>query len=535
MILEKFYPFTKQLKWLLIAAPLLTIISIGYQPLRIMVEQQRLFYQIDQMARNTRQDEDSTRPFDPWQDLIPLNSSEGRAVAQQALIEAQHLVTVTPYNTEAFRHLGRAAILADQPDIAISAFSRAVEQRPDSPLIWFELGIAYEQLAPSEMVGLTSLYPDEIPWEWLGPPPVTQEWSLSLAPTTSSDWWIPITPIKRTVFVDNQITFRTTLPTNPVVLSFWVSDYRNETAVYNVTLNKELIRTFTIPPAADIPSWHHVHVDMSSWGGQTATITLSTNSSQPGWGELQLIDRTAIACIQVDCLQRATAAWAQGGFTATDFLQTGMVAFRQKQYAEALRWFTRAAISGADVASTVWYTRYLMTNESDALIQSVTFDRGWNSAEMRLRAWVRWASILHDAQRFAEVERGLRHVLDTTAQDDRSVDWLLSEVYRRLGVALWVQDRPGEALPFAMKAVELNDRSVWAHIHYGKILYFSDPGQVHQTEQAFAKALALDSRPQIWLNLIGFWKWVKESERAIALCRQAQRQGLSEEIQSECK
>lgn len=535
MILERFYPFTKQLKWLLIAALLLTTISIGYQPLRRVVEQQRLFYQIDQMARNTRQDEDRTRPFDPWQDLIPLNSPEERAAAQQALIEGQHLVAVTPYNTEAFRHLGRVAILAGRPDIAISAFSRAVEQRPNSPLIWFELGIAYEQLAPSEMVGLTSLYTDEIPWEWLGLPPAIQEWLLPLAPTTSSDWWMPSEPIKRTVFVDDQMTFRTTLPTDPVVLSFWVSDHGDRTTAYSVILNDELIGTFTFPVSVTTQSWHHVHVDLSSWAGQMVTITLSTNSSQPGWGELRLIDRTAVACIQVDCLQRATAAWYQGGFTATDFLQTGMVSFRQRQYDEALRWFTRAAISGADVTSTMWYTRYLMTNESDALIQSVTFDRGWNSSEMRLRAWVRWASILHDAQRFAEVERGLRYVLDTTAQDDRSVYWLLSEVYRRLGVALWLQDRPEEALPYAMKAVELNDQSVWAHIHYGKILYFADPGQVHQTEQAFANALALDSRPQIWLNLIGFWKWVKESERAIALCRQAQQQGLSEEVQPECK
>jgi tetratricopeptide (TPR) repeat protein len=502
----------------------------------LIVTEYQSLYRIEQLISLSLQIEGHTPPYDPWRDVYQLTNGDARSVAQQALSAAQRQVAITPAKPELDRLMGRAAILAGQPTDAIAAYSRAVRQRPASSLLWFELGMAYEQLILSETIAvLSDVQPETISWEWIKPPLAMQEGAFPLASTETPDWWTPAGPIRRTVFVGDQIVFRITLPTDPVILSFWVSDHRDKTTTYNVILNNELIGTFTFPVSATAQSWHHGHVDVSPWAGQAVTITLLTDSPQAGWGELRLIDRTAIACIQVDCLQRATAAWAQGGFTATDFLQTGMVAFRQKQYAEALRWFTRATISGADVASTIWYTRYLMTNESDDLIQSVTFDRGWNSSEMRLRAWVRWASILHDAQRFAEVERGLRHVLDTTAQDDRSVDWLLSEVYRRLGVALWVQDRPGEALPFAMKAVELNDRSVWAHIHYGKILYFSDPGQVHQTEQAFAKALALDSRPQIWLNLIGFWKWVKESERAIALCRQAQRQGLSEEIQSECK
>ncbi len=528
MILERFYPFTKQLKWLLIAALLLTTISIGYQPLRIMFEQQRLFYQIDQMARNTRQDEDSTRPFDPWQDLVPLTTPEGRAAAQQALIEAQHLVAVTPYNTEAFRHLGRAAILAGRPDIAIYAFSRAVEQRPNSPLIWFELGIAYEQLAPVRMLkALTTSLLDGSDRAWLPPQPTRQKWSLPVR-AMPSNWWVP-TEISRTVVTSDQMALSLTLPIEPALLSFWMGTLTSQPAVYRVILDGEVIGTFELSASAQ--GWHHGYIDLAPWAGQAVVITLQTDSSVAGLGDLRIIDQAAIECISVDCLQRAVAAWRKGGFSADDFLHAGTVAFRQKQYDDALRWFERAAMFDVDVVSVIFYIQYLLRNDIDELANSVTIDSGWPDNFIRMRAWSAWGKVLLSQNQSLESERVFRKLIE---MNEAAPDWFLSDVYRDIGLSLWRQQRLQEALPYFSKAISLNPRNVAAHFDYGKVLYLIDPENITQTEQSFIVGIEIHPHPKNWAKIINFWERVKKPEYKARWCERARMNGLNSEALSDC-
>lgn len=533
VITGRLYPFHQQVRWLFIILLLVVVSGLSYQSLRSLVEQHRLFHRVEQLTLNSLQIEGHESSYDPWRDLAPLTTAEGRAVAQQALIEARHLAATAPYDTEVLRWLGRTALLAGQPDIAVAAFSQAVAQRSDSPLIWFELGMAYEQLAPAHVVeALTFDQPDKTRWEWLPSPPTQQDWSLPVTATEPSDWWVPAEPITRTVFANEQLALRITLPAQPVVLSFWMGTPTAQPTTYRVMLDGEVVGTFEL--SAPEQGWHYGYIDLAPWAGQTVSITLQASSATAGWGDLRLIDQAAVICIRHDCLQRAAAAWQQGGFTADDFLHRGTVAFRQKQYEEALRWYGRVAMMGSDTTSTRWYTRYLITDEQELLDQNIASDLGWINSELRLRAWLRWTTLLHEEQRFAEVEQGLQHLIVTTPDIDPSTTRLWSEVYRFLALSLWGQKRAAEAIPYAAKAVELNERSTWAHIHYGKILYIADPDQVHLTEQAFAKALALDPHPAIWRNLIGFWRLVKEPERAAALCRQAQQQGLAEEVQQEC-
>lgn len=533
MIAGRLYPFNQQVRWLFIILLLAVISGLSYQPLHTLMEQHQLFHQVEQLTLNSLQIEGRASSYDPWRDPVTLTTTEGRTVAHQALTEAQRLAATAPYDTEALRQLGRTALLAGQPDIAVAAFSQAVAQRSDSPLIWFELGIAYEQLAPAHIVGtLTFAQPDETHWEWLPSPPTQQDWSLPVAMTEPTTWWLPSEPITRTVFTNEQFALRITLPAQPVVLSFWMGTPTAQLATYRVMLDGEVAGTFEL--SAPEQGWHYGYIDLTPWAGQTVSITLQTSSATAGWGDLRLINQAVLACIRHDCLQRAAAAWQQGGFTAADFLHRGTVAFRQKQYEEALRWYGRVAMMGGDTTSTRWYIRYLITNERELLDRSVASDQGWINSELRLRAWLRWAALLHEEQNFAEVEQGLQYLIMTTHDIDPSTTRLWSDVYRFLALSLWAQDRAAEALPYATKAVELNEQSTWAYIHYGKILYIADPDQVYLTEQAFAKALALDPHPAIWRNLIGFWRWVKEPERAAALCRQAQQQGLAEEVQQEC-
>ncbi|MGQ9787554.1 MAG: tetratricopeptide repeat protein [Anaerolineae bacterium] len=533
MIPKRFHSFSQYFKWLLIATLIIAPVSLGYQ-LNIMVEQHRLFAQIDHLARTPRQSEENTLPYDPWRDLTPLTTPEERAVAQQLLIEAQRLATATPYNSEAPRQLGRAAILAGRPDIAIAAFSDAVKKRPDSTLTWFELGMAYEQFAPAHVVTtLISPQTDDQVWEWLPPQPNWQEWRLPVRAEPSS-WWVAAEPVARTVVTNEHLALQVTLPTAPVVLSFWMGTPTTQPATYQVMLDGKVIGSFTL--SSSDQGWRYGYVDLAPWAGQTVVVTLQTNTPTAGWGDLRIVDPTTIDCLRVDCLHRAAAAWRQGGFTANDFIHAGAVAFRQQRYDESLRWFERAASLGGDVASTVWYVHFVNTNDREALMQSIALDRGWINVEFRLRAWSKWADFLHAGeQRFAEVEQGLRHLIETTSEIEPQHNRMLSEIYRRLALAVWSQGRATDALPYAETAIELNEWSPWAHIHYGKILYFADPERIHHVEQAFATALALEPNPSIWRNLIGFWRWVKDEERAKALCQQALQQGLTEEVQQECR
>jgi tetratricopeptide (TPR) repeat protein len=122
----------------------------------------------------------------------------------------------------------------------------------------------------------------------------------------------------------------------------------------------------------------------------------------------------------------------------------------------------------------------------------------------------------------------------TECPDSPAFSHLLSEMYRILGLSQAGQGKMDEAVSSLRKAVELNDQSTWAHIHYGKILYLSDPNLAPQTDREFDIALEQDSRIEIWRNLIEFWRWVGDSERAHRLCERANGIGLSGELTKEC-
>lgn len=106
MIAGRLYPFHQHVRWLFIILLLVVISGLGYQPLRSVVEQYRLFHRVEQLTLNSLQIEGHDSSYDPWQDLAPLTTAEGRAVAQQALTEAQRLAATAPYDTEALRQLG---------------------------------------------------------------------------------------------------------------------------------------------------------------------------------------------------------------------------------------------------------------------------------------------------------------------------------------------------------------------------------------------------------------------------------------------
>ncbi|WP_322511220.1 tetratricopeptide repeat protein [Chloroflexus sp.] len=471
------------------------------------------YQQIERLTAQALRLEGRPVPYDPWRDLAPLTDPAARTVAQQALATAQRLAAANPHNLTIQHQLGQAALLLDQPEIAIPAFSTAVMQQPDSPLRWFELGLAYERLASPA----TTIDPERRFWDILPPP--AQQWELA-APPVPAGWWQLTEPIARSVLVGERITLRTSLPITPTTLIFWMGNQMAQATTYRVLLGNQVIGEYELP--AEAQGWQLATLDLSRWSGQAIELLLASDHGQAGWGDVQIIPADEARCAIIDCRQRARAAWQRGGFTADQFLNAGTVAFRQQQFADALVWYQRATLLGADTASAMWYIRYLATADREALARSVAIDHGWVNEELLLRAWFEWGLLLREERRAEEAEQAFRRAIMAPMTDPAS-QWRLSEAYRYLGLTLWDQNRLTEALPYLAEAVKLNPSSAWAHIHYGKVLYLVDRARVSEVEQSFATALALDPRPEIWRNLIEFWRWQQEPDQLIALCAQAQR------------
>jgi len=74
------------------------------------------------------------------------------------------------------------------------------------------------------------------------------------------------------------------------------------------------------------------------------------------------------------------------------------------------------------------------------------------------------------------------------------------------------QNRLTDAIGYLEKAVEINPANTWAHIHYGKALYFCSPDRIDLTVAQFDQALQLEPEVDIWQNLIQFWKSVGNQE-----------------------
>jgi len=223
----------------------------------------------------------------------------------------------------------------------------------------------------------------------------------------------------------------------------------------------------------------------------------------------------------------AVGQWQAAGMSAEDFIVRGLAAYRQKQWQAALQWHRRASQMGANLQSNLLYLDYLRLETSgssaaqEALEQAIRLDRGWGSDEMRFQGWYRWGRILVERNDFTAAIAALQQAIAVYPHQPQ-LQPTLSEVYRLLGRAEWGQGNLAEALRHHQTAIELNPANVWAHIHYGKVLYLQDPHNLEQTAQQFALALELQpEKIELWLNLIDFWLWKKETNQAAQLCQQA--------------
>ncbi len=513
--------------WLLFAIVCCALVVISAVVTPVINQYRQLAHIEDQLAQALEL-EGRLASGDLWHDLTPLTNPMAIAISQQALAEAERLVAGNPTNVIILQQWGRLAMLAGQPETAITAFSAATAYQPDSPLLWWQLGMAYERLAAPVELDATA----EPALEWVSPPPSARVWSLWPAMLGQSNWWAPAEPIRRPLALADRLELRATLPATTTNLIFWPVRLTAEPTTYQVLVNNQPVTLNLSTVTGVSAAWQPALIDLSLWAGQTVALTLV--SDQPmGWGEVQLVTAADTRCALVMCRQRAAAAWKEGGFTADDFLRLGSRAFHQQQFREALVWYNRAAIMGTDLASAMWYVRHRATDDRAALARSVTIDHGWLDDSFQLWAWMQWGLTLIEEQSLLEAEQAFRYAVAISEQHQMA-DRYRSEAYRHLGIALWRQGDLDAALSAMSKALELNPRSVWANIHYGKVLYLADSTQRAAVEQVFATALSLNPDPAIWQNLIGFWRWVGEPVQVAALCAQARQAGVDMTALTEC-
>jgi tetratricopeptide (TPR) repeat protein len=155
------------------------------------------------------------------------------------------------------------------------------------------------------------------------------------------------------------------------------------------------------------------------------------------------------------------------------------------------------------------------------------------SSELRFQAWRLRGAWLYELKQYAKAEEAHLQAIGRYPAEYAPLQPDLSEAYRFLGLTQWSQDRLEEAVPNLARAVELNARSIWAHIHYGKALYAHDQHEAAASELDMALQLGR-SNPAIWKNIITFWRSAGNTPKVAEICGQAQANGLVEAVQSEC-
>ncbi len=247
----------------------------------------------------------------------PLTTEEARSLAEQAAARFRAAVETDKANSQACRWLGRAALLLDDPEGAVEAFSAYARLRPKNPLGWWELGLAYERLARrvegaveaefapkldegSDLATIDAVPPMTVPLStaaietpgvafdtpYCGQGEMPEscfvalaEWEMPDAPFDTAHgkaegqpgWWLPEEPVRRAVLFmhpPSRATFTVTLPMTPTALTFWMGieptvwPWLGDGVVYRVWVDGEEVFEHTLTPEAAREGWWPGKVDL---------------------------------------------------------------------------------------------------------------------------------------------------------------------------------------------------------------------------------------------------------------------------------
>lgn len=336
--------------------------------------------------------EGRARGDDPWLAPTPLKEPTARAAAEEAISWFHRSIEADKDHAQAYRWLGRAALLLDAPDEAETAFAHYVRLRPDNPLGYWELGLAYERLVrrvveatywrldlhvdknedwaimpgSTEILtrSLTSAYIEtpevtiETPYCEDGDPPAScfvggDVWSM---PLVAPDAVVPITtPVKSEVLFmhpPSQATWELTLPVTPTTLTFWMGlspqaeTWWGDGVTFRVLVDGEEAFTHHLTAEQARAGWRPGRADLSAWAGETVHLTLATGAGPDGdgagdwagWGDVRVV-RGEVKIVPSAWIR---AVWEKAGVTAEDLIAIGEEAQEAGRYEAALTWYERA-------------------------------------------------------------------------------------------------------------------------------------------------------------------------------------------------
>jgi hypothetical protein len=237
--------------------------------------------------------------------------------------------------------MGRTALLLDEPLTAAEALSAYVGQRPENPLGYWELGLAYQRMArQTEGVVHWAVAPGvarsdavfaadavtapveaaavETPDVSIGTPYCDTGEAPRSCFVTGTTWWMPDAPLeelwtsegevgRQVVFMHPPVeaTFAVTLPVTPTALTFWMGidpaahGWLGDGVVYRVAVDGSEVFTHTLTAAEARQGWQGAQVDLSTWAGDAIALTLATGAGPAGdgqgdwagWGDVRVVEK----------------------------------------------------------------------------------------------------------------------------------------------------------------------------------------------------------------------------------------------------
>nr|WP_290668104.1 tetratricopeptide repeat protein [Ardenticatena sp.] len=315
-------------------------------------------------------------PEPRFSDTLPtLSANANQADIQAALAHLAAAMRWRPDHFHAYRLAGE--LYAAQRDWAraADAFAQAARRAPKNPLLPWQEGLMYEQMAQElDRAPRQSLLPVfaegqiEAPSVLLDTPYCQgqnahtcyvgkTEWRLppadvadALPETAAVLFTHPTVKVRATILVPPRtpvLLFRHALApeavdygTDGATFQVWVETPTEATQVYERTLDAETARR----------GWVWGSADLSPWSGQTITLVLVTGPGPSGnaqgdwygWGDLVLTTPRAAAYAQRTPHARMRATWLAAGFTPDYLVQRALESLtRLQDPADARRWAAR--------------------------------------------------------------------------------------------------------------------------------------------------------------------------------------------------
>jgi len=488
--------------------------------------------------------EGSRREGDPWLNPKPLTRPDAQALVTQAMGRYQSAVQADPANFLAYLWLGRAALLLDQPSNAVAAFSAAVRLRPDNPLGWWELGLAYSRLVPSLTLGLSggleegyTFSPDELPQPILIDQTSTPlrhiravdveatsvessvdtslpvwshaRWAVADAPGGWPGWWVPAEPVTRPVFfvtVPATVTFQISLPITPTALVFWmgvnsaVQAHHGDEATYRVWVEGVEVFSHTLQLKEGLGGWWPVQADLTPWAGQTIrlTLTLHPGFARAGWSNLQVVEAVQVEGVLADAERRAFAAWREGRISVQRLIEAGEAERKAQRYEEALEWYRRAMRLEPHRGDPWYYVGLAFEGMGQWEEALAAYERavaiGSFAGVHRSSPYYRIGLIYQRRLEPRQLDAALAAYEAAIKANDFSNRWEAANCHFDRGVTLVSKGaHPSEYIPEFQKAIELNPWHEWAYVRLGVAYYAWDRDAI-AAEAELRQALTLSPR-----------------------------------------